>query len=136
ALGIVLTIKNPWGPAAWDTLHLGIGNHVNLSLGTIIIASSVGLIGITLALGGAWSIRWGTAWNTLLIGLFVDLYLWLGLPDARNAGWEALYLAAGIFCLALGSVVYPRAGYGAGARDGPHLVLSQRLPFAVGKIRL
>lgn len=134
--GIVLTVKNPWGPAPWDALHLAVAMRTGLSLGQANIATSVALLGVSLLLGGGWSIRWGTLLNIVLIGLFIDLYIALGLPDVQPGPLGLLYLTGGIFCLSLGSVLYTRAGYGAGPRDGLTLVLSQRVPFTVGRVRL
>lgn len=136
AAGIVLTVKNPWGPSPWDALHLAVAMRAGVSLGQANIITSVALLGVSLLLGGRWSIRWGTLINIVLIGFAIDLYIALGIPDARPGLMGILYLAGGIFCLSLGSVLYTRAGFGAGPRDGLCLVLSQRLPFTVGRVRL
>lgn len=133
AAGIFLTVRNPWGPAPWDSLHLAVTKMSGLSLGTAIISVSLSLFLVTFLLGGGWSIRVGTIINTLVIGVAVDFYRWvfaaMVLPDL-------VYLFGGIFCISLGTVLYTRAGFGAGARDGVTLVLSQRLPITAGRIRL
>lgn len=136
ALGIVMAVKNPWGAAPWDVLHLAVAQHTGLTLGVASIATSLFILLITLACGGGWSIRWGTLFNTVLAGIFIDVYIRLGIPDATGFVQGVLYLLIGVFCLALGSVLYTRTGFGAGARDGLTLVLSQRLPYTVGVIRL
>lgn len=136
SLGVVMAVKNPWGAAPWDVLHLAIAQRSGLTLGVASIATSASLLLITLTLGGGWSIRWGTLLNTVLAGIFIDFYLYVGIPDAGGVALGVLYLLLGVFCLALGSVLYTRTGFGAGARDGLTLVLSQRLPYTVGAIRL
>lgn len=135
-LGIVFLVKTGWGPAAWDVFHLALAERTGWTLGRVSITVSLIIIGLSLLLGGAWTVRWGTLVNTFVIGVSIDLYMGLGLPDASAFGARLLYVTAGTFLMALGSVLYTRAGYGAGARDGLILVLSQKLPFTVGRIRL
>lgn len=134
-LGIVFAVKTSWGPASWDVLHLALSERSGLSLGQVSIIMSLSIIALTLILRGGWTVRWGTLVNTFVIGSMIDVYLRV-LPDVSAMAGRALYVFLGTFFLALGSVVYTRAGYGAGARDGLILVLSQRLPFTVGRIRL
>ena len=136
ALGIVLTVKANLGPPSWDVLHLAIGQLAGLTLGRASILTSGLVIVLVLLLRGAWTVRWGTLANSLLVGWAIDVFLGLGIPDPQAAPARALFLAAGMFCVASGSVVYTRTGLGAGARDGLILVLSQRLPLTVGRIRL
>lgn len=135
-LGVVLTVKAGLGPAPWDVLHLAFASRTGLSLGRVSIGTSVALLLVTLLLRGGWTIRWGTLVNTLVVGSSIDLYLRLGVPDMGSVAGQLLFLGAGMFFIALGSVVYTRAGLGAGARDGLTLTLSQRLPLTVGRVRL
>lgn len=136
ALGIVLTIKAGWGAASWDIFHLAVGRLAGLALGHVNIIMSLCVISVTLLLKGGWTVRIGTLVNTFVIGFAIELFMNILIPDVTSTVTRLLYLAAGTFALAFGSVVYTRAGLGAGARDGLILVLSQRLPFTVGQIRL
>ncbi len=136
AFGIALTVKTGFGAASWDVLHVAVAERLGITIGQANIAVACGVLVVTLLLGGAWSVRWGTIANTIVIGTCVDLYLWLGIPDPGPLWAKVLYLAAGVFCLALGSVLYTRVGFGTGTRDGLCLVLSQRLPLTVGRVRL
>lgn len=135
-LGIVFLVKTNWGPAAWDVFHLALAERAGWTLGRASVAVSLAIIGVTLLLGGTWAVRWGTLVNTFVIGFSIDFFLRLGLPDASALVLRLLYVAAGTLLMAFGSVLYTRAGYGAGARDGLALVLSQKLPLTVGRIRL
>lgn len=135
-LGIVFSVKTAWGPASWDVLHLAIAERTGLSLGQVSIIASLSIIAVTFILRGGWTVRWGTLVNTFVVGSSIDIYMRMGVPDVSTVGARLLYVLLGTFFLALGSVVYTRAGYGAGARDGLILVLSQRLPFTVGRVRL
>ncbi len=134
--GIVLAVKTAWGPAAWDVLHLALAERTGLTLGQVSIATSLVIISLTVVLGGGWTVRWGTIVNTVVIGVTIDVVMRLGIPDAATLPSRLLYVVLAMFSVALGSVLYTRAGYGAGARDGLILVLSQRIPFTVGRIRL
>lgn len=136
ALGITLTVKSSLGPSPWDILHLAIGQRLGLSLGQVSVGTSLLVIGITLLLRGAWSVRWGTLVNTIVIGLSIDLFMTYVVPDVSGLLVRILYVGLGTFAMACGSVVYTRAGLGAGARDGLTLVLSQHIPFTVGRVRL
>lgn len=136
ALGIVLTVKAAWGAASWDIFHLAIVERAGLALGHVSIGVSLCVIALTLLLKGGWTVRWGTLVNTFVIGYAIELFMNGVVPDATALPIRLLYLAVGIFCFAFGSVVYTRAGLGAGARDGLILTLSQRVPFTVGQIRL
>jgi len=136
AFGIVLSVKANLGAAAWDVLHLAIAQRVGLSLGQASILVSAILVVLTVLLGGRWTVSWGTVANALLVGWAIDGFLALGIPGAASIPARVVYLAGAIFFLALGSVVYTRVGLGAGSRDGLILVLSQRLPLTVGRVRL
>lgn len=135
-LGVVLTVQAGLGPAPWDVLHLAFAGRTSWTLGQASIGTSMAIFLVTLLLRGGWSIRWGTLVNTLVVGSSIDLYLWLGVPAVTAFPARLFFLGAGMFCIALGSVVYTRAGLGAGARDGLTLTLSQRLPLTVGRVRL
>ena len=135
--GILLVVRNPWGAAAWDVFHLGLAHQLGLSLGTVSILVSLTVVGATWALGGGWTIRIGTLLNAILVGVFIDLYTYLGLiPPPSGLLWGLGYLAGGVVVLALGTVLYLRTGLGAGARDGLMLVLSQRTGFSSGQVRV
>ncbi|MBO8141956.1 MAG: hypothetical protein H0Z37_07250 [Firmicutes bacterium] len=135
-LGIVLTVQVGFGAAPWDVFHLSVAHRTGLSLGQASIATSLAIISVTLLLGGAWAVRWGTLVNTVLVGLAIDFFVRLGIGEVRPLALRLLLLALGVFLIACGTVVYTRAGLGAGARDGLILVLSQRLPLTVGRVRL
>lgn len=136
ALGIALTVKAALGAASWDILHLALADRMGLALGHVSIGVSLCVITVTLLMRGGWTVRIGTLVNTFVIGFAIELFMNVLIPDVTGPAIRGLYLAVGTFCFAFGSVVYTRAGLGAGARDGLILVLSQRLPFTVGQIRL
>lgn len=135
--GILLLVRNPWGAASWDVFHLGVVTQTGLTLGTVIILVSAALVLITLVLGGGWTVRPGTVANAVLAGVFVDLYDHLGMvPEPSGWLWGAGYLIGGVVAMALGMVLYLRAGFGAGARDGLMLAVSQRARLSPGRARM
>lgn len=136
AFGIVLAVKSALGPASWDILHLALSRRTGLSLGLVSIGMSLLLISLTILLGGLWTVRWGTLVNTFVIGLCIELFMHFVIPDVTALWARFVYVLFATFAFACGTVVYTRAGLGAGARDGLILVLSERLPFTVGKVRL
>jgi len=137
AAGIVMVVQNPWGAVAWDVFHLGLARQLGLSLGTVTILVSLVVVALSWALGGGWTIRIGTLLNTFLAGFFIDLYMYLGVfPEPSGLLWGVGYLLGGVAVLALGTVLYLRAGLGAGARDGLMLVLSWRTGLSPGQVRV
>lgn len=136
ALGIVFTVQANWGPSPWDIFHLAMVQHLGFSLGVVSVLTSLVVISTTLLLGGRWSVRWGTLGNTFVIGISIELFMTYVVPVAASLAGRLAYVGVGTFFMACGAVIYTRAGLGAGARDGLTLVLSQRLPFTVGRVRL
>lgn len=115
ALAMALLIRAQLGVDPWDVLHLGLANHIPLSLGTIVI-----LVGVVVLLAWIPLKQWpglGTIANVLLIGLGLDLFLWL-IPDVHGLGWQILTLVGAIVINGLGGALYIGCHFGPGPRDG------------------
>lgn len=125
---MAVMIRAAVGLGPWNVFHQGVTRHVPMSFGTVtIVTGAVVLL--------AWiPLRqrpgFGTLSNVLLVGVAVDIGLWL-LPT-----WESIPLRLGAMILAvtlnaLASVLYIGAGLGPGPRDGLMTGLVQRTGWSV-----
>lgn len=132
ALAMALLIRARLGVDPWDVLHLGLANHVPLSLGTIVIIVSLLVLLVWIPLK-----QWpglGTVANVLIIGLGLDAFLWL-IPDIHGLSWQILTLLAAIVINGLGGALYIGCHFGPGPRDGLMTGLHQRTGRSIRLIR-
>lgn len=129
---MAVMIRAAVGLDPWDVFHQGVTEHVPMSFGTVtIVTGAVVLL--------AWiPLRqrpgFGTLSNVVLVGVSVDVGLWL-LPE-----WESLPVRLGAMVLAvvlnaLASVLYIGAGLGPGPRDGLMTGLVRRTGLSVRLVR-
>lgn len=129
---MAVMIRAAVGLDPWDVFHQGVTKHVPMSFGTVtIVTGAVVLL--------AWiPLRqrpgFGTLSNVVLVGVSVDMGLWL-LPE-----WESLPVRVGAMMLAvvlnaLASVLYIGAGLGPGPRDGLMTGLVRRTGLSVRLVR-
>ena len=136
ALGIVLTLRSGMGLGPWDVLHDGLSLRLPISFGQAGILVGAALLLLNVALGERPGI--GTVANAVMIGLFIDALLYLGIvPDLAGKGLLARLAMdlIGVGTIGVGSALYIKAGLGAGPRDGLMLVLSRRTRQRVGLVR-
>jgi uncharacterized protein len=136
AVGTFMTLQSGLGLSPWDVLHDGLSTKTPLSFGAALILVGVGLVGATTLAGlkpGA-----GTVANMLLIGIFVDLLLALGIA-ADAPSWpiwiRVVVTVAGIVVIGLGSALYIGAEMGAGPRDGLMVLIATRARVRIGVAR-
>lgn len=137
SLGISITINmQHLGIHPWDVLNVGLFDKFGLSIGTWNIIVGAVLITMSLILDRTY-VKVGTVLNAVLVGMFVDLYLWLGfLPTATNTWTDALVLVVGIVVMGIGGGTYNAAGIGSGPRDGFMLSISDKTGVSIGKVRI
>ena len=134
ALGIVITMKASIGFAPWEVFQSGIATTVGLSIGVVTIFVGLVIIVVVKILGE--QIGLGTISNMLLIGLFMDLILYIDIiPTANNIFCCLVVLIAGLFTISIGSYFYIKAAFGAGPRDSLMVALARRTRIPVGVCR-
>ncbi|MDQ7794456.1 MAG: membrane protein [bacterium] len=134
AYGYALIIEARLGVAPWVTLHIGLTNHLPLTVGRA--TQLVGLAVILLALALGVRPRIGTWLNMILVGYFLDLVMAAGLlPPASGPARSWLYLFLGSVVMGLGVAGYLSAGFGAGPRDSLMLGLTRITGRPVGGVR-
>lgn len=130
-VGIAAMVRSDLGLSPWDVLHQGVAGRTALSIGTVSIVTSLVVLLLWVPLRERPGI--GTLCNAVLIGLVVDLTLFV-VPPVDALAPRLLLLAAGPVLVALGSGYYIGAGLGPGPRDGLMTGLARR-GMAVGPVR-
>jgi uncharacterized membrane protein YczE len=113
--GIAVTVDAGLGVSPFDVLHEGLARRTGLSFGMVVIAVGGVVLLLWIPLRQRFGI--GTVLNTLLVGLVIDVALWL-LPEPELLGWQWAMLVGGIVVTGLGMGLYIGAGLGPGPRDG------------------
>lgn len=110
-----LLLRSGLGATPWDVLHQGLSLQTGLSIGTwsIIVGALLMLLWIPLRQKAGL----GTLSNVIVIGLSVDLSLWL-LPATDLLPFRLLLLVLGVLVCAVATGCYIGVGLGPGPRDG------------------
>lgn len=137
SFGISMAIKvQHLGIHPWDVLNVGLYNLIGLTIGTWAIIISFLLILVSWILDKSY-IKIGTFLNAFLVGLFVDLFLWLNLLPTVSYAWlDIVIITGGIVVMGIGGGIYNAAGVGSGPRDGFMLSISDKSGLSIGKIRI
>ena len=123
-IGIAMMIISHLGLSPWEVLHQGISSRTGIPIGTITILTGILVLLLWIPLGERVGI--GTVLNVLLIGIVMDVTLWIA-PDSVDALWlRWLLLLGGVLIVGIGSGLYIGAGLGPGPRDGLMTGLGRR----------
>ena len=134
ALGIVVTIKANIGYAPWEVFHAGLLHTFGFSMGFFSIV--VGLVIVIIVILLKEKIGLGTISNMVLIGVFMDIFLFLDfVPVPEYFVVNVLLLVSGLFIISVGSYFYIKSAFGAGPRDSLMVVLTRRTKIPVGVCR-
>lgn len=134
-LGTYLVIQANIGLAPWEAFSMGFALLTGLSFGDIVVLSGLIIVGIDILLKE--KIGFGTLLNAILIGKFVDLFVWLDLMPAMGSYVTGIpLLLASQVVIALASFLYIGAGLGCGPRDALMVALGKRMPkVPIGLVR-
>lgn len=130
-VGIAFMVRADLGLSPWDVLHQGVARRTALSIGTVSILASLVVLLLWVPLRERLGI--GTVCNAFMIGLVVDLTLWL-MPTVDLLLPRVGLMLAGPVLVAIGSGFYIGAGLGPGPRDGLMTGLARR-GLAIGPVR-
>src|SRR5699024_693513 len=135
--GISIAIKvQHLGIHPWDVLNVGLFETFGFSIGTWNIIIGFTLIGVALILDRTY-VKVGTFFNAVIVGSFVDLYLWLDiLPQPTHTWTDILIMGLGIVVMGAGGGIYNAPGIGSGPRDGFMLSISDKTNVSIGKVRM
>lgn len=137
SLGITITITvQHLGLHPWDVLNVALYNKFGLTIGSWQIIFSFFLIVISWFLDKRY-VKIGTFLNAILVGLFVDFYMWLGfLPNPSYTWTDVITILIGIIIMGFGGGLYNSADVGAGPRDGFMLSIADKLHAPIGRVRI
>lgn len=137
SLGISTTIKvQHLGLHPWDVLAVGLTDNLGLSIGSWSIIIGMVLTTITFFLDRTY-VRFGTFINLLVVGMFVDFFLWLDfLPNATHGWIDIVIIVCGIVIMGTGGGLYNSVGLGAGPRDGFMLSISDKTGYSIRTVRI
>lgn len=115
ALSMALIMRSGLGMLPWDVLHYGLARHLPLSLGTVVVLTSLTVLLTWIPIRQMPGI--GTIANAVFIGLLLDPVLrYLPVPEAL---WlRILFLLAGVVINAVATASYIGSHFGPGPRDG------------------
>lgn len=118
-----MLIRSGLGATPWDVLHQGLSLQTGLSIGTwsVIVGALLMLLWIPLRQRAGI----GTLSNVIVIGVSVDVSLWL-LPSTDLMLWRVLLLVSGVLVCAVATGCYIGVGLGPGPRDGLMTGLASR----------
>jgi uncharacterized membrane protein YczE len=123
--GSALQVQANLGLSPWEVLHQGIAERTPLTIGIAGIIVSVLVLILWIPLRQPLGV--GTIANALLIGLFIDLVIFLvPSPDALLLRW--VLLVGGILLVGIGSGFYIGVHLGPGPRDGLMTGIARRGP--------
>lgn len=123
--GSALQVQANLGLSPWEVLHQGIAVRTPLTIGLASIGVSLLVLLLWIPLRQRLGV--GTMTNAVMIGLFIDLVIFLvPQPDALVARW--LLLVGGIVLVGIGSGFYIGVHLGPGPRDGLMTGIARRGP--------
>lgn len=134
SFGISLMIRAELGSAPWDVLHVGLFMQIGLTVGTWTIIMGGVLLAVAALITREWP-KAGAYVNMLLVGMFVDAFLFL-IPVPELMLMQILFLIIGIGVMGFGIGIYISPRMGAGPRDSVMLAIAERTPLSVARVRL
>ena len=134
SLGIVFTLRANIGYSPWDVFHVGLTKATGITIGMASILTGAALVLIVVMLGER--VGMGTVINMLLIGVFLDMILKLGvIPLAEGLVTGVFMLVLGLFISAFATYFYISSSFGAGPRDSLMVAVTRKTNFPVGACR-
>ena len=132
-LGAALMVRAHLGLDPWNVFHQGLAGLTGLSLGFLSILSGVVVMLLWIPLRQKPGV--GTIMNILVIGLTLDLFLWL-IPEFETWPARIIALGSGVLMTGIGSAAYIGAGMGTGPRDGLMIGLNRKFGWSIRLSRM
>ena len=131
-LGEGLLIVSFAGASPWSVLAQGISLNVDLSIGTITLFISIGVLLFWLPLNQKPGI--GTILNALIVAVMIDISIAL-ISTPENYISQLLLAFIAVLTVGLGGGIYLVANLGAGPRDGLMVGLQQKTNLPIAAVR-
>ena len=114
-VSVALLVRAELGLDPWDVLHQGIAERTGISIGLVVIATSLVVLIAWVPLRQRPGL--GTLANVVLVGLSLDATLAV-LPATTELPWQLAFFVVGILGNGVATGLYIGAGMGPGPRDG------------------
>jgi uncharacterized membrane protein YczE len=127
-----LQVRSELGLDPWDVFHQGLGSHIGVRIGTVVIIVGAAVLLLWIPLR-----QWpglGTVSNVVLVGLSMNWSLDL-LPRSAPLGVRIGEMVVGIIVLAVATGMYIGASFGPGPRDGLMTGLARRTGRSIRLVR-
>lgn len=129
---LAMMVRGGLGLAPWDVLHMGMIEHLPLTLGQTVVLVSFVILLLWIPLRERPGL--GTVANAVLVGLSADLTLWLLAEPTGLAARLGLTVSGVVLC-GLGGAMYIGAQFGRGPRDGLMTGLARRTGLSLRAVR-
>ena len=129
---LAMLIRSTLGNAPWDVLHQGLAQHLPITIGQAVIATSMVVLLLWIPLRELPGL--GTIANSVVVGLVADAVLSvLAAPDQL---WvRVLLLVGGVVGNAVATALYIGSQLGPGPRDGLMTGLHRRTGLSILAVR-
>lgn len=114
--GAAMMVLSDLGLSPWEVMAQGISFETGIPIGTVGIL--IGIVVLLLWIPLKEKLGIGTILNVFVIGIVIDLTLWLAPESVEDMTVRWLLLLGGILLVGIGSGFYIGAGLGPGPRDG------------------
>ena len=131
-LGEGLLIVSFAGASPWSVLAQGISLNVDLSIGTITLFLSIGVLIFWLPLNQKPGI--GTILNALIVAVMIDVSIAF-IPTPENYISQLFLAILAVLIVGLGSGFYLVANLGPGPRDGLMTGIQRKTNFPIAAVR-
>jgi len=131
-LGEGLLIVSFIGASPWSVLAQGISLNVNLSIGTITLFISLGVLLFWLPLNQKPGI--GTILNALIIAVMIDICIKF-VPTPESYISQLMLAVLAVLIVGFGGGIYLVANLGAGPRDGLMVGLQEKTNMPIATVR-
>ena len=131
-LGEGLLIVSFTGASPWSVLAQGISLNVNLTIGTITLLISIGVLIMWIPLSQKFGM--GTIFNALIIALMIDLCVKF-VPTPTNYLSQLILAIISVLIVGIGGGIYLVSNLGAGPRDGLMIGLQKKTGLPIALVR-
>ena len=131
-LGEGLLIVSFTGASPWSVLAQGISLNIDLSIGTITLFISIGVLIFWLPLNQKPGI--GTILNALIVAVMIDICIKF-VPTPENYISQLIFAVIAVLITGFGGGIYLVANLGAGPRDGLMVGLQKKTNMPIAAVR-
>ena len=131
-MGEGLLIVSSTGASPWSVLAQGISLNVSLSIGTITLLISVGVLILWIPLNQ--KLGMGTIFNALIIAIMIDLCIKF-VPTPSQYLSQITLAIVSVLLVGIGGGIYLVSNLGAGPRDGLMIGIQKKTNFPIAAVR-